>query len=278
MQLRLTGILPLTGVRVRTIRAAAIAAVLAWNIPGAQRVKAQVIDFSGGFTGAGDVLTANGINGTPYFPAYSFYTLARLTTGHASQAASLFSNDRVDITSFTNTFTFDILDGGTLPNISDGITFCIQGNNPMALGPGGGGLGYGPDHPGSDRGILNSVAIKFKTFENAGETDNSTGLFTDGRSPTIPEPGTEDRNDPIDKSVLDLKSQHPFRVNMTYDGIALTVTITDTVTGSSFTPAPYPVDIPSHVGGNTGYVGFTAGTGGTTAVQDIESWTFQSGP
>jgi len=37
------------------------------------------------------------------------------------------------------------------------------------------------------------------------------------------------------------------------------------------------VNIPSTVGANTAYVGFTAGTGGETATQDILTWTFTSG-
>ena len=274
MQLKLTDILPLYSVRLHTIRAAAIAVVLAWTL-GTPQANAQ-IDHSGGFAEHSD-LTANG---NAYFSTYSAGTFARLTTGHGNQAVSVFSKNQVDITSFTNTFTFDILDGGTLPNISDGVTFTIQNDprGPNALGPGGGGLGYGSDMPGPPppNAIHSSVCIKFKTFNNAGETDNSTGLFSDGRSPTIAEPGTDDRNDPIDKSVLDLKSQHPFTATMTYDGTTLSVTIKDTVTGSSVTNS-YPVDIPSHVGGNTAYVGFTAGTGGTTAVQDVENWVFQSG-
>ena len=49
--------------------------------------------------------------------------------------------------------------------------------------------------------------------------------------------------------------------NITYDGEALTLTITDLVTQASWSH-PFAIDIPSIVGGNTAYVGFTAGTGG----------------
>ena len=52
---------------------------------------------------------------------------------------------------------------------------------------------------------------------------------------------------------------------MSYDGTTLTVTITDTNTNASASHA-YPVNIPQVIGSNTGYVGFTAGTGGATAV------------
>jgi len=49
--------------------------------------------------------------------------------------------------------------------------------------------------------------------------------------------------------------------------------LTDTVTGKTFSQA-YTINIPSTVGANTAYVGFTAGTGGSTAIQNIKSWTY----
>ena len=51
------------------------------------------------------------------------------------------------------------------------------------------------------------------------------------------------------------------------------VTITDTQTNKSFTHN-YTINIPAAIGANGGYVGFTAGTGGLTAVQDILTWTY----
>src|SRR5262249_44796238 len=53
----------------------------------------------------------------------------------------------------------------------------------------------------------------------------------------------------------------------------LKVTINDTGTGTSASQS-YAVNIPSLVGGNTAYVGFTGGTGGLTATQNILNWTY----
>src|SRR5262249_7946888 len=53
----------------------------------------------------------------------------------------------------------------------------------------------------------------------------------------------------------------------------LTETVTDLTTGATKTFA-YTVDIPAQVGGPTAYVGFTGGTGGLNAIQDIQTWTF----
>jgi hypothetical protein len=58
-----------------------------------------------------------------------------------------------------------------------------------------------------------------------------------------------------------------------YNGTTLTLNLTDTVTNSTFSQA-YTVNIPSTVGANTAYVGFTAGTGGSSAIQNIKSWTY----
>ncbi len=196
--------------------------------------------------------------------------VARLTNGGFGQAGSVFANGRVDITSFMNTFTF-LIGPPSTPIMGEGITFTIQGNTPTALGSNGGALGYA--------GISNSVAVKFDIVDNQGETDNSTGLFTDGHFPGLPTPGSGDVNVPIDKTILDLKSQDPFEVDMTYDvtTLALFVTITDTVTMASATQA-YTVDIPSQVGSNLAYVGVTGSTGVLTATQDVQTWMFQSGP
>jgi hypothetical protein len=46
-----------------------------------------------------------------------------------------------------------------------------------------------------------------------------------------------------------------------------------TVPADTFTIA-FPVNIPSKVGGNTAYAGFTGATGGATALQQILTWTY----
>src|SRR5262249_5419180 len=144
------------------------------------------IDHSGGFA-SHDELTAN--SGAVFTAAG-----AQLTTSGTFQVGSVFSTSRVPITAFTTSFTFQFTPG-SIP-LGNGITFTIQGDTPATVGPAGGGLGYGPDAPSAtspQRGIRNSVAVKFKTVSNAaGETTNNTGLFTDGRSPSVPEAGSGD--------------------------------------------------------------------------------------
>ena len=61
-------------------------------------------------------------------------------------------------------------------------------------------------------------------------------------------------------------------VQLVYNGTTLTMTITDTVTLATYTTS-WPINIPSTVGSNTAYVGFTGGTGGQTSSQKILTWT-----
>ena len=191
-------------------------------------------------------------------------TRLRLTDGGGTEAGSGFYTTPLNIQSFTTDFSLQL----TNPN-ADGITFVIQNAGTTAIGPAGGGLGYGPDTLGGTAGIPTSVAIKFDLYSNAGEGTNSTGLYTNGASPTTPAT-TLGGN-------VNLHSGDVFNVHLTYNGTTLTMTINDaTVPADTFTTS-WTVNIPSTVGANTAYAGFTGGTGGQTATQDILSWTFTSG-
>jgi fibronectin type 3 domain-containing protein len=216
-----------------------------------------ILDFSNGFANSSSLLTFNGtakVNGTAL----------QLTDGGTNEAGSAFSTNVVDVTMFTSQFTFQLTSGSST---ADGFTFTIQGVANTALGPSGGGLGYGPDHTGGTGGIGSSVAVKFDLYNNQGEGVDSTGLYTDGAAPT--NVGSID----LSGTGIDLHSGDKFRVSMSYDGTTLTVTETDTVTSKAATQS-YTINISSTVGNNTAYVGFTAGTGGLTATQDILTWTY----
>jgi len=212
------------------------------------------ISFGSGFTAGSLALNGNAaLNGTRL----------RLTDGGGTEAGSGWFATPVNVQTFTNDFTFQL----TNPN-ADGMTFAIQNAGVTALGPTGGGLGYGPSTPGGTPGIGKSVAVKFDLYNNAGEGTNSTGLYTNGASPTTPATTLG--------GGVNLHSGDILKVHMTYDGTTLTMTITDTAnTADTFTTS-WPVNIPATVGGNTAFVGFTAGTGATTATQEVVTWTFAS--
>lgn len=187
----------------------------------------------------------------------------RLTDGGRGEISSAWFASPLNIQSFAQEFTFQLTQAD-----ADGLTFAIQNVGPTATGPGGAGLGYGPQSPGGNGGIRHSVAVKFDLFNNLGEGKDSTGLYVNGASPTIP--ATD-----MTSSGVSLHSGDIMDVWMTYDGTTLSMQITDLTTQATFQTS-WAINIPSTVGGNTAYVGFTGGTGGGTAVQDILSWVFTS--
>ena len=119
------------------------------------------------------------------------------------------------MTQFNTQFQFQLVNA-----VADGFTFTIQGDGPTALGDNGGSLGYA-----GSPGIGNSIAVKFDLYNNAGEGNDSTGLYLDGAAPSVPAID-------LSNTGIDLHSGDVFQVDMSYDGTTLAVTITDTQTGA----------------------------------------------
>ena len=209
------------------------------------------INFNSSFSGAG--LQMNG---------HATLNEARLQLSDNSvpnEAGSAFWTTPVNIQSFTNDFTFQLTNA-----VADGFTFTVQGVGPTAMGGLGLNLGYG----GTTK-IVKSAAVKFDLFNNSGEGTNSTGLYVNGATPTTPATALG--------GGVNLHSGDTFQVHMTYDGTTLTMTITDTLVPADTFTIAFPVNIPATVGGNTAYVGFTAGTGSSTATQQILTWILSNG-
>ena len=73
---------------------------------------------------------------------------------------------------------------------------------------------------------------------------------------------------------MNLHSGDVLNVHIIYDGTKLTMTITDaSVPADTFTTS-WTINIPGTVGASTAFAGFTGGTGGLNATQDILSWTY----
>ena len=211
------------------------------------------IDFSQGFSGADGPIQLNGST------ALDDSRLV-LTGGAQNQAGSAFYATPINIQSFTTDFTFLLSDA-----VADGFTFTIQNVGPGELGGRGGSLGY--------EGIAKSVAIKFDLFNNLGEGADSTGLYIDGASPSIPAIN-------LTHTGINLHSGDPMSVRITYNdgygGGELILTITDQITNAAWSNS-FAVDIPATVGGKTAYVGFTGATGWETSTEAITSWTYETG-
>ena len=205
---------------------------------------AMVINYSSGFTSTGLRLSGSAkLNGTRL----------RLTDGGQNEASSAFYTTPVNVQSFTTNFSFQMTSA-----TADGMTFVIKNSTSAAVGGSGGDLGYD--------GIGKSVAVKFDIYSNAGEGTDSTGMYTDGAEPTVPAVN-------MTSSGVTLLSGDVMNVQLSYIGTTLTLTITDATTLKSFTTS-WTINIPTTVGGNTALVGFTGGTGGLTAIQDVLSWTY----
>ena len=211
---------------------------------------APTINYASGFTATNLALNGSAaLNGTRL----------QLTSAAQFLAASAWYKTPVNIQKFTTDFQFQLSQPG-----ADGMAFVIQNNGTTAIGSGGGALGYGP--VGTTTAVPNSIAIKFDLYDNAGEGGNSTGLYTGGADPTFPA-------DTLGGGV-DLHSGDIFTVHVVYDGTTLTMTITDTAnTALTFTKS-YVINLPATIGANTAYAGFSAGTGGLTATQEIINWTY----
>jgi hypothetical protein len=214
---------------------------------------APTINYNAGFTA-----TNLALNGTSVLNG-SRLRLTNAASGASS--ASAWYKTAVNIQKFTTDFQFQL----SQPN-ADGFTFVIQNSGTTAIGAGGGALGYGLDESGTPAGIPASIAVKFDIYDNNGEGTNSTGLYTNGVNPGLPA-------DALGGGV-DLHSGDVFSVHVVYDGTTLTMTITDTAnTALTFTKS-YAINIPATVGANTAFAGFTGGTGGLTATQEIINWTY----
>jgi len=233
--------------------------------PSAVASAAYTINTSGG--GGTNPPAVNDPNGFPDATGFTFLNGAtvaggalQLTDGGSFENRVVWYTTPVNVQSFTTDFSFQITPA--TPNASDGFTFTIQNKGLNANGGIGGALGY--------QGITPSVAVKFDTFNNDGEGVNSTGFYTNGAAPTVPSLD-------LTPSGVNLHSGDIMHAHLTYDGATLTLTLTDTVTGASFN-ASQAINIPNTVGGNTAFVGFTAGTGGTVSTQNILNWTYTPAP
>src|SRR4051812_42516028 len=225
----------------------ALAFLAALSLSRGASAQTPTIDFGSGFTAGALALNGSAaLNGTRL----------KLTNGNVVEAASAFYGTAVNVQTFTTDFTFQLTAAS-----ADGLAFVVQGNGPAAIGSAGGGLGY--------QGIARSVAVKLDLFNSSGEGSDSTGLYLNGASPTLPAVD-------MTGSGIDLHAGRVLKAHLAYSAGTLSMTLTDAATNASFSRS-FPVDIPGAVGAATAFVGFTAGTGMQTATQEIVTWTLTSG-
>jgi hypothetical protein len=235
-----------------------------------------IVNFPSGFGGASGLIIPVG---HAVFSGSSIQLTDTTVASLQGQAGAAWYAAPVNVQSFSTNFTLQFTNAQ-----ANGMTFAIQNQpatlsapfytsgkggsyvsgGPTAIANWGSALGYGyiPSGTGTGTtgGLVDSVAVTFNL------TDNGTGLYTNGVLPSGSDTAI---------SGVTLTSGNPISVALSYDGTTLSMTMTDTKTHGSFSKS-WTINIPTTVGGNTAYVGFTGGTGGQAANQNVLSWTYST--
>ena len=248
-----------------TLAALSVGAVA---VPGVARAALVGVSGFGGFApvnfGVSNA-TPTGTHTVGYSTDGSTFTL---TDGSGSEQTSGYTATPQDITSFFESFTYQVPGGAnarTQYGQADGFTAIFQNDarGTAAIGGTGGGKGYTSGTAGTPYGtVASSAAIGYEMY--GGQTYS---YYQNGTTVT----SNNSTNIPI------LNSGNPIQVTMTYRDNVLNTTFLDAVTKASAYLSQTGVNLPSIVGGNTAYVGFGGGTGGATSTQTVKNFSFQSG-
>jgi hypothetical protein len=178
----------------------------------------------------------------------------QLTADIGSEANSAFYSLPLYIEAFQATFTYRCVTGSS--SSADGVTFCLQ-NDPRgaaATGPGGADLGVA--------GITPSVEFEFNIYSGNGVGGIGVSFDTNGDV------------GPVESTVpLVINNGDPIHTVFTYQNGLATVTLTDTTTGAQYSTLT-ELDLPSLLGANVAYIGFTGADGGSKSTQQISNFTF----
>ncbi len=185
-----------------------------------------------------------------------------LTNSLNYEASSWFDNAVYSISEFTASFDYVATAGS---NPADGMAFILQNSSAgvHALGGHGRSLGYGgPDFnqsADSVTAISPSAAIELNLYAPYGQ---GTAFATDGGTGNYGPTGN-----------VAFASGDQIQAVISYNGSVLGETLTDLVTGATFS-ASYTVDLASVLGGDTAHVGFSAATGASVSTQIISNFAF----
>jgi len=191
-------------------------------------------------------------------------------------AGSFFTRQTFNIRQFETNFTFKLTAAG-----ADGFTFTIQAEGPRAIGSSGSGLGYmidrfAPFAAEMQSTILHSFAVKFGLRDENGAAVSRLALLVNGAQMAnfVDVDLLQTRPGPID-----LRSGNPITARLSYDGEILFVQLTDEKTKAATQNFRLIAgDISAAINSVQGlaFVGFTGGTGGLSAEQEIVRWDFQT--
>lgn len=196
-------------------------------------------------------------------------TVLRLTPALTGRSGSAFSTTTVNAADFSTFFRFRITDpGGTIFDCNtesgaDGLVFVAQSVS-SSIGGAGQGIGYA--------GIGNSVGVEFDTWCNAANNDpssNHLGIDTNGSVNHGPgSPNTINVSPNFDDGNI-------WFAWVDYDGTTLEVRANQTGARPAAALLSRVLDVPTLLGQNDAFVGFTSGTGADFGNHDILSWEYR---
>lgn len=256
-----------------------LATLATLGLAAAQPVAAQSLSGFSGFAPPNGTQTNTSVTPNVTVP-YTVATVSadnsslQLTNGVDHVASSLWSNTPVNIGEWNASFDYQESPAATsTTNVADGFSFAMQTEGTTALGGLGGSIGYssaGNNGPGIITGT--SAAVQFNIYKA-----NTTGFTTNNATAIDNLNGKSQYALPTNF----LSSGDLINVSLSYSNTNnwLTETLTDLTNPTTFTQSYY-----TNLGGlfsaNSGqaYVGFTGGSGGTTATQTITNFTFNGSP
>lgn len=179
-------------------------------------------------------------------------TLA-LTVGAGATARSAFYPYPVYVGAFQASFTYQDVGGGG----ADGMAFVLHNDprGPTALGGAGGSLGVS--------GIAPSAELEFNIWSSGLDVFPGIAWHVNG-----------DRGGYVSTPPVNVASGNPIQVNVAYANGTASVTLRDTSLGGVFQASLAVGDLPTIVGGQTAWVGFTGADGGTPSTQNVSDFVF----
>lgn len=196
-------------------------------------------------------------------------TVLRLTPAVTNQSGSAFSTATLNAADFSTYFTFRITSPGGIifdcnsEEGADGLVFVAQSIS-SSIGGMGAGIGYA--------GIGSSVGVEFDTWCNGANNDpnsNHIGINTNG---SVNHGSGAPNTLMVSPNFDDGNIWHAW---VDYDGFNIDVRANQTGIRPVTADLSMALDLPSLLGTNDAYVGFTSGTGADFGNHDILTWQYR---
>ena len=200
----------------------------------------------------------------------------RLTPSRRDQAgAAWFPEKQPILAGFDTSFRFQFTQQGGLGRGADGLAFVVQSIGPEAVGGAGNAGGFAAEEGIQDRlGIPNSIAIFFDTYKNDESKDPSANYAA-----ICANPGSREMRWPaprlafVKKLRVNLKDRKVHTARVVYKPPIVSVFLDDMKTPVLTSTADFSIAVDR---AGSGYVGFTASTGGGFENHDVIDWQFGS--